>query len=268
MKTKILKKSVAFVVDLLMTVNLFSQTVVQAGGTFNILPNTNQNQTVLVVNGGTIALHAPSGSDHQWMYGETGDMFFTQDISTVGPGTYALIYTDGNSATWALNIYVHYQVQGPGCVTITPPATSIQVNFSSNFELYTYYSFNTSSGLYDILYGGGANNYFSFTQGSYLLKFRDVAQFWSYDTLTVSGLSAVVDAIAFEAITICPTLTSGLCTIKGVEHAKFAIYSTTGRLVTTGNGNEIDLSGYNAGIYFIKISSRNTNVSTVKVMKR
>jgi hypothetical protein len=240
---------------------------VYPGETHNVPAGTTQDDVVYVINGGSISLVAPESSYYDWTYSETGVGWDTRTISTVGPGAYTLLYLDGNGNAIGISVIVHYQVQGPGCVTITPPATTITLNFSTNFESYRYYQYNQSSQAYDILYGGTASSC-AFTQGSYLLKFRDVAQFWSYDTLTVSGSSAVVDAIAFEAITICPTLTSGLCTIKGVEHAKFAIYSTTGQLVTTGNGNEIDLSGYNAGIYFIKISSRNTNVSTVKVMKR
>lgn len=175
--------------------------------------------------------------------------------------------TYNNPSNQAIWIYVHvqYQVEVPGTVTITPPATSIELTFSANFQTYRYYSYNSNILAYDILYGGTANTC-TFTEGSYLLKFRDVAQFWSYDTLTVNITSAISN-LSSNKISIYPTITANFCTITGIENPEITIYSLGGQILDTKNGNRLDFSAYKQGIYFVRITKKGFS-QTFKILKQ
>ncbi|MGZ7066916.1 MAG: T9SS type A sorting domain-containing protein [Methanobacterium sp.] len=66
---------------------------------------------------------------------------------------------------------------------------------------------------------------------------------------------------------VYPNPTNEKLLISG-QHSKVEIMNSLGQLLYSGNDNEIDLSGNNAGIYLVRLSDEEGNVLTKKIIKR
>jgi len=76
----------------------------------------------------------------------------------------------------------------------------------------------------------------------------------------------------FSKLKIYPNPTNGLVMIESKEPVKsISIYNTMGQIIFTGNYNTtnstLDLSGYNSGMYIIKVQADNS-IYTLKVLKK
>lgn len=66
---------------------------------------------------------------------------------------------------------------------------------------------------------------------------------------------------------IYPNPTAGIATISGNVKG-FAVYDMNGRYVYTANGNVIDITNLSRGVYFVRITSTDSSVKTVKIVKQ
>ena len=92
----------------------------------------------------------------------------------------------------------------------------------------------------------------------------------SKELLNLQLPSSIENANNSNSISVFPSpTTSGLITIKGIGIVSFEIYSSDGKLISTGNGKNSNLISdlmlpYEKGIYYIKVlSSTGTNIFKV-----
>lgn len=91
-----------------------------------------------------------------------------------------------------------------------------------------------------------------------------------YDVNSVEIYNGVagVNTITKNSISIAPNPTAEVLHFTGdFNNAKVAIIDATGRIVLSGNGNDLNISSLNSGVYFANVTAETGN-QTVKFIKK
>lgn len=84
-------------------------------------------------------------------------------------------------------------------------------------------------------------------------------------TVTITGIG---EALNKEGFSVSPNPTTGLIHIEGVSVSNVQIYNNLGQLVKTVRGtNEIDLSGLVDGVYLLRITDKEGNAFSERIVK-
>ena len=98
---------------------------------------------------------------------------------------------------------------------------------------------------------------------------------WKIITLCVDGQSAPVEVSGVSncdgisefgnTISIYPNPANSTVNIKAENFAKVEVYSSIGQLIVTQNTTTIDVSNYQAGVYFFKVFDNNNNTAMKRI---
>ena len=98
---------------------------------------------------------------------------------------------------------------------------------------------------------------------------------WNIVTICASGQSTPVEVSAVaicdgisefgNTISIYPNPANSTVNIKAENFAKVEVYSSIGQLVVTQNTTTIDVSNYQAGVYFFKVFDNNNNTAMKRI---
>jgi hypothetical protein len=197
---------------------------------------------------------------YQWSTGQT-----TQNITGMCPGTYVVIVTDANgcSTTGSCTITEPPQLQAVFSNVVNPSCQSccdgsFTGNGSGGTPAYSYTLWPPTGPPYPF---GSMNNA---CNGTYVLCVTDANGCQTCDTLVLSFGTGIAPQVAEQQVTIAPASQNGTYTLSAsftnVRSGEIVVTNALGQTVTsekfgatTSLLSHIDLSGQEAGVYFVSV---------------
>lgn len=227
---------------------------------FHSIPSINLGSDESSCADDPVELSAPSAAAWLWSTEET-----TQDIFVDESGEYICTISDGNgcqnSDTVEVTIYelpnvdLGDDIEVPNNVFFTIGVDAGEADYIwSNGETTSHQVIDAST--------------LSLGNHTYSVTVTNIHGCVDDDDIvvTVTQGSAVNQNLA-ETISLTPNPTTGLFRVSGENINNIKVYDNIGKIVLTTKNNEIDITKYPAGMYFVKISAGDV-VKTLKIVKQ
>lgn len=218
----------------------------------------------ITVDGGTVA----ADYDFNWSDGN-GFSSTDQNITNLSAATYTVVVTDDNGCEMSAS----FNVAEPNPISVTPNVTDETEGSDGAISL------TVSGGAGKKSYSWTGPDGFTSTQknisglvgGIYTVEIVDDCETsnLSVEVKSTVGLRNVSD---LSSIKVYPNPSSGVFWIEkptGLEQLTFEVYDVTGKTVLSNSSDKdkpsVDLSGYEKGVYILKVQSNNTS-STIRLV--
>jgi len=203
--------------------------------------------------------------------GQTTTTTFTKSDMPDGKSNYCIVAVYDNDAQ---SNKVCKEISCVAC----PPVTKQKIEFEGCKKATITWTAAEGAKEYKISREGVADVIVSASPYIEEFDFEDEKSYtWAITTICNSGkesTSAETSAVAHcgaiselaNSIAIFPNPANSTVTITATDFAKVEVYNTVGQLVETRTVNTVDVSSYNAGIYFFKVYDSNNNNVTKRIM--
>lgn len=216
------------------------------------LPNVTSSNDTNVCNGSAIILNGGGATSYAWTGGITDGVSFPATLTT----TYTVTGTSSFGCTGTTTTTVTVNTPNP---SFTASGATLTANVSS--AIYQWYDCTTSS----IISGAMNQVYTATASGSYALIITEAG---CTDTSGCQSVSFTgIDNNSMNTFSIYPNPANDKIEIEaGTEVFELKIYNSIGELVLVKNETNmnskttIDVSGIQAGVYFVVMNSKGYNI--------
>lgn len=224
------------------------------------LPLVTSSNDTSICNGSPIILNGGGATSYTWTGGITDGVSFSPTSST----TYTVTGTSSLGCTATTTTVVTVNTPNPN---FTASGATLTADVSS--AIYQWYDCTTSS----IISGASSQIYTATASGSYALI---ITESGCIDTSGCQSVSFTgVDNNVLNTFNIYPNPASDKIEIEtGIQILEFKIYNSIGELVLAKNESRtnsktiIDVSGLQAGIYFVVLNSQKGYLKSALVIQR
>jgi PKD repeat protein len=237
----------------------------------NPAPTVDLGADTAFCEGGSVMLDAGAGfADYAWSGGQT-----TQTITVSAGGTHSVTVTDGNGCTGSDDITVSENPLPVAGFTDSPSGLTV-----------TFTNTSTNGTSYDWTFGDGGTSTSTSPSHTYtsggtftvtLIATNACGSDTTTSTVTVTGIE---DGVFTGGVSLYPNPAQNEVTlstdIQGAHEVTISVMNAVGQVIYSENAGSISgsfsrnisLGNYSAGVYFVKLSADDREITTRLVVKK